>query len=118
MARSPAATLRKAIRSVAESDRPEMTDQELLRRFASEDDQGAFSTLVARHTGMVLGVGRRVLPTVQDAEDACQATFVVLAQKARQGRWQPSVVNWLYTTARRVARNARVVAQRRARREA
>src|SRR5262249_49158708 len=54
----------------------------------------------------------------QDAEDACQATFLVLAQKAKGNRWQPSVANWLFTTARKVAHNARVAARRRARREA
>src|SRR5262249_16680421 len=57
------------------------------------------------------------LANAQDAEDACQATFLVLAKKAAGGRWQPSVANWLYTTARKVAHNASVAAQRRARRE-
>jgi RNA polymerase sigma factor (sigma-70 family) len=63
---------------------------------------------------MVLGVCRRVLPTVQDAADACQAAFLLLAQKAKAGRWQPSVANWLYATARKVAANANRTAQRRA----
>jgi RNA polymerase sigma factor (sigma-70 family) len=54
---------------------------------------------------------------VQDAEDACQATFLILSRKADSGRWQPSVANWLYLTARRVARNARVAAERRAKHE-
>src|SRR5262245_39167514 len=67
---------------------------------------------------MVLGVCRRVLPNSSDAEDACQATFLVLAKKAKSGRWQPSVANWLYLTARKVAANARVAARRRAGREA
>src|SRR5437879_5139992 len=67
---------------------------------------------------MVFGVCRRALPTVQDAEDACQATFLVLAGKTGSGRWQASVANWLYATARKVAHNARVAAGRRAKREA
>jgi RNA polymerase sigma factor (sigma-70 family) len=67
---------------------------------------------------MVLGVCRRALPTVQDAEDAAQATFLVLARKVRGTRWQPSVANWLYATARRVAAKAARTAGRRARREA
>ncbi|MDY3550971.1 sigma-70 family RNA polymerase sigma factor [Gemmata sp. JC717] len=93
------------------------TDRELLDRFTAGDD-AAFAALVARHTGMVLGVGRRVLPTVQDAEDACQATFLILAQKARAVKWQASVANWLYGTARRIAARANRAAHRRVRREA
>jgi RNA polymerase sigma factor (sigma-70 family) len=88
----------------------------LLDRFAG-GDQGAFAALFRRHAGMVLGVCRRVLAGEQDAEDACQATFLLLARKVGSARWQPSVANWLYLTARRVARNARVTAERRARRE-
>jgi RNA polymerase sigma factor (sigma-70 family) len=93
-------------------------DRDLLERFIQADDQTAFAALVRRHGKMVLGVCQRLLPTVQDAEDACQATFLILAQKAKTIRWQASIANWLYTTARRVARNARLSAQRRARREA
>jgi RNA polymerase sigma factor (sigma-70 family) len=91
-------------------------DRELLARFAA-GEQAAFAALFRRHAGMVLGVCRRVLAGEQDAEDACQATFLLLSRKAAAGRWQPSVANWLYLTARRVARNARVTAERRARRE-
>src|SRR5262245_29743720 len=118
MASSPTTVLRQVIRTVAKADRPDVTDRELLRRFAVESDQGAFATLVGRHSGMVLGVCRRALLNVQDAEDACQAVFLLLAQKARSVRWQPSVASWLYVTARQVAHNARVSARRRARREA
>src|SRR5262249_32842970 len=63
------------------------------------------------------GVCRRALPRTADAEDACQAVFLLLAEKAGRIRWQGSVAGWLYTVARRVARNARVAAERRARRE-
>ncbi len=65
------AVLRTVIRSVE----PELpaTDRELLLRFARDKDQSAFEALVRRHTGMVLGVCRRALPTVQDAEDAHEA---------------------------------------------
>src|SRR6476659_4639142 len=96
---------------------PEVSDRELLRRFAEEADQAAFAALVRRHAPMVLGVCRRALHNAQDAEDACQATFLLLTRKARAGRWQPSIANWLYAAARKVARNARVAAERRARRE-
>jgi RNA polymerase sigma factor (sigma-70 family) len=96
--------------------RAEVTDRELLRRFAT-GDQAAFAALVRRHTEFVMGVCRRSLATVQDAEDACQATFLILARKAKATRWQPSIANWLHATARRVAQNARRSVERRARRE-
>jgi RNA polymerase sigma factor (sigma-70 family) len=117
MADSRAAVLKRVIRSVAAADEQLVTDRELLRRFASENDQAAFEVLVNRHAAMVFGVCRRVLSSVPDAEDACQATFVVLANKAKGGRWQESIANWLYATARKVAHNARVAAARRVRRE-
>ena len=98
------------------ADHREASDRDLLRRFAA-GDQAAFTALVRRHAGLVLGVCQRALANAQDAEDACQAVFVVLARKAGSGRWQPSVANWLYATARKVSHNARVAADRRARRE-
>jgi RNA polymerase sigma factor (sigma-70 family) len=118
MTSARAAALRQAIRTAAKAGRADVSDQELLRRFAHAHDQAAFAALVRRHTGLVLGVCRRALPSEPDAEDACQATFLVLARKAGDTRWQPSVANWLYATARKVAHNARVEAERRARREA
>ena len=57
------------------------------------------------------------VPTVQDAEDACQAAFLVLARKAGEGRRKESVANWLFTTARRIAAIARRDAERRCNRE-
>src|SRR5262245_43743752 len=101
MASQSTAVLRQVIRSVAKADTAALPDRELLRRFADEDDQAAFAALVGRHSNMVLGVCRRALPTVQDAEDACQATFLLLARKAKGVRWQASVANWLHTTARK-----------------
>src|SRR5580693_4044828 len=117
MAKSSTAVLSKAIRSAVGGDEVGRSDGELLARFAESGDQVAFAALFRRHSGMVLGVCRRTLATEQDAEDACQATFLVLSRKAKSGRWQHSVANWLYLTARRVARNARVTARRRAERE-
>ncbi|AMV28513.1 ECF RNA polymerase sigma factor SigE [Gemmata sp. SH-PL17] len=108
--------LRKVVRSVAPQSQS-ATDRELLQWFARNNDQSAFEALVNRHTGMVLGVCRRALPTLQDAEDACQATFLVLAGQAGRGKWDESIANWLYTTARRVASNARVATARRSKRE-
>ena len=116
MSRATTAALLKAIQTAQAGG---VSDADLLRRFSDDNDQAAFAGLLRRHGGMVLGVCRRVLPNLQDAEDAFQATFLILARKARShNRWQASVANWLYATARKVSRNARVAAQRRARREA
>ncbi len=114
MAQQTAAVLGEVIRVAAGSGAA--CDRELLERFAA-GEQAAFAALFRRHGGMVLGVCHRALPRLQDAEDACQATFLLLARKAASGRWQPSVANWLYLTARRVAGNARRSADRRARHE-
>jgi RNA polymerase sigma factor (sigma-70 family) len=117
MAKDIALAVIRVIRSTADASASGPSDRDLLRHFEAGDDQAAFAALVRRHGPLVLGVCRRVLPNLQDAEDACQATFLVLAQKAKSNRWQPSIANWLYTTARKVAGNARVAAQRRTRRE-
>src|SRR5262245_54185721 len=102
---SSAATVVRAIRRTLRADWSAVDDRELLRLFAEEGNQDAFAALVRRHAGLVLGACRRVLPCEQDAEDACQATFLVLVRKARVQRWQPSVASWLYATARKVAAN-------------
>jgi RNA polymerase sigma factor (sigma-70 family) len=117
MAKSSTTVLGKAIRAAVGGEAAGPSDRELLRRFAEGGDQAAFAALFRRHSGMVLGVCRRALASEQDAEDACQATFLVLSRKAHSGRWQQSIANWLYLTARRVARNARVTADRRSRHE-
>jgi RNA polymerase sigma factor (sigma-70 family) len=96
---------------------PTGTDRDLLRRFARDRDQTAFAELIRRHGALVHGVCRRMLGNPADAEDACQATFLVLSRKAASGRWQRSVASWLYATARQVALNARTARTRRARHE-
>ncbi len=94
------------------------TDRELLLRFSGAADEAAFTTLVTRHGRLVFAACRRLLSTREDAEDACQATFLILARRAGAVRWERCVANWLYATARRVAAKARRAAVRRAGREA
>jgi RNA polymerase sigma factor (sigma-70 family) len=91
----------------------EASDQDLLRRFAEENDDAAFTVLVQRHSRMVMGVGLRVLRCHQKAEDVCQATFLLLAKKARNAAWRDSAANWLYGVAFNLALNARSAERRR-----
>jgi RNA polymerase sigma factor (sigma-70 family) len=92
-------------------------DQELLARFLSAQDSQAFATLMERHAGMVLGVCRRILRNAHDAEDACQAVFLVLARQARSIRRSGSVASWLHGVAWRVANKLRYARTRRTARE-
>src|SRR5438094_542833 len=91
-------------------------DRQLLARFVAERDEAAFTALVERHGPLVLGVCRRMLRHTQDAEDAFQATFLVLAWKAARVRYADRLGNWLYGVACRSALEARA-AQARAARE-
>jgi RNA polymerase sigma factor (sigma-70 family) len=91
----------------------ELTDRQLLARFTASGDEDAFGSLVWRHGPLVLGVCRRVLHHEQDAEDAFQATFLVLARKAACVRWHESIGHWLHETAHRLALKLRTANVRR-----
>jgi RNA polymerase sigma factor (sigma-70 family) len=93
-------------------------DRELLKRFSGERDEHAFAEVVRRHGPMLLRLCRRVLHSGHDAEDVCQAAFLLLAQKATSIRWRDSVAGWLFRTTYHLSLKARASADRRTRHEA
>src|SRR5262245_16996447 len=95
----------------------ELPDQELLRRFSSGRDAMAFSVLLRRHGPMVLNLCRNMLANEEDAEDAFQAAFLVLAQRVGAIRKQSSVASWLHGVAYRIALKARAAFARRQKHE-
>ena len=86
---------------------PEASDGELLQQFVTCEDEAAFEALVRRHGPMVLAVCRRVLQDGHDAEDAFQATFLVLVRKAGSIGKPELLGNWLYGVAYRIAAKAK-----------
>jgi RNA polymerase sigma factor (sigma-70 family) len=90
------------------------TDQQLLEQFVTRREETSFAALVHRHGPMVLGVCRRVLGHDQDAEDAFQATFLVLVRKAGSIRKHESFSSWLHGVAYHVAEKLRAKELRRA----
>ena len=90
-----------------------LSDGELLERFRSGRDEAAFEALLRRHGPMVLAVCRRLLPNNADAEDAFQATFLVLLRKAGSIDPPQMVGNFLYGVAYYTARRARAESTRR-----
>jgi len=88
-------------------------DGQFLRQFLDRQDEAAFAALVARHGPLVLGVCRRVLHDPHAAEDAFQATFMVLAKRAGAIQRPEALSSWLYGVAYRVAARARFQAKQR-----
>jgi RNA polymerase sigma factor (sigma-70 family) len=103
--------LRKAL------DPTGISDGQLLTRFIAERDEAAFAALVRRHGPMVLGVCRRILGNAHDSDDAFQATFLVLVQRARSVVNHQAIGSWLHTVACRSAQQAKVRNMRRQHRE-
>jgi RNA polymerase sigma factor (sigma-70 family) len=89
------------------SSQSEPTDERLLRDYVASQDGGAFAAMMRRHGGMVFAVCRRILGREQDAEDAFQATFLVLMRKAPSLKRPELLGNWLYGVAYRIASKVR-----------
>ena len=117
MASRPADGVLHRLTRLVEAQSGQQTDGQLLRRFATSRDEGAFAVLVHRHGSLVYGVCRNILRHEHDAEDAFQATFMVLARRAGVIREGQALGSWLYRVAYRVSMKARSAADRRRRRE-
>jgi RNA polymerase sigma factor (sigma-70 family) len=109
--------LRCLTRGMAVETLSDHSDRQLVERALAGRDEAAFQAIVQRHGPMVYRVCWRVLLHPQDAEDAFQATFLVLAQKLRAVRKRPSLASWLHGVARRVALKAKAQAAGRRRHE-
>src|SRR5437899_7318537 len=99
--------IRHLRRTVLLPDGAGLTDGQLLEDYIGRRNEAALAALVGRHGPMVWGVCRRVLRGHQDAEDAFQATFLVLVRQAASIAVRSSVGNWLYGAARQTALNWR-----------
>src|SRR5262245_41804271 len=104
--------------ALSREDEERLTDGQLLGCFIEHRSEAAFAALLRRLGPMVLGVCRRVLRDRHDAEDAFQATFLVLLRKVTGIKSRETVANWLYGVAYNTALKARALAARRRAKEA
>jgi RNA polymerase sigma factor (sigma-70 family) len=103
--------------TVRARDGANLSDGQLLDCFVAQREESAFEILVRRHGPMVLSVCRRVVGNHHDAEDAFQATFLVLVRKAASIQPRELVGNWLYGVAYQTALRAKTIAAKRGARE-
>ena len=96
--------------NACKDDLTSLKDDQLLNRFFQEREDAAFAVLVERYGPLVYGVCRRILYDSNDAEDAFQATFLVLVRKGGTLRDPGRLANWLYGVAHRTARKLRAKA--------
>src|SRR2546423_9631330 len=99
--------LRRHTRGMVEETLRDESDRQLVERLLAGRDEAAFEAIVRRHGPMVYRVCWRVLQQEQDAEDAFQATFLILAQQLRTLRRRTSLASWLHGIGHRVALKAR-----------
>jgi RNA polymerase sigma factor (sigma-70 family) len=105
---APLGSVLRHVRSLAAArGTGELTDRQLLQRFAARGEEEAFAALVQRYGRLVWRVCRHVLRHDQDAEDAFQATFLVLARSGASIRKHEALASWLHGTAHRIALRAR-----------
>jgi RNA polymerase sigma factor (sigma-70 family) len=112
MTKNGTANLTRFVRDLADS---QATDRDLLSRFLDQQDEHAFENLVRRHDRLVRSAIGKVMGNAPDAEDAYQATFLVLVRRARSIDWHAGLGPWLYGVAHRVAVKARAQRAKRAR---
>ncbi len=117
MPTSPMTVVLQHLRCALLRDDANLTDAQLLECFLSRRQPAALEALVRRHAGMVWGVCCRVLGDQHDAEDAFQATFLVLVRKAASVKPRAKIGNWLYGVAHQTALKGRAVRARRCGRE-
>ncbi len=113
MPASPVSQVLVHLRGLSGVGPEDVPDGQLLNRFLAQRDEAAFEALVRRHGPMVLGVCRRILKNAEDAEDAFQATFLVLVRKAATITKRETMGGWLYGVARKTALKAREAGERR-----
>src|SRR5207249_9034603 len=109
--------LRRLTRGMAAETLQGQSDRHLIEQLLAGRDEAVFEAIVRRHGPMVYRVCWRVLQQEQDAEDAFQATFLILAQQLRTVRRRASVASWLHGIAHRVALKARAQGATRRRHE-
>jgi RNA polymerase sigma factor (sigma-70 family) len=107
------AALRQIQRLFSDGSSTGLSDTQLLNRFATRRDEAAFAAIVTRHGPMVLAVCRGVLHDPSDAEDAFQATFLILARKGASAWVEGQLGGWLHKVAYRIAVRARADGARR-----
>jgi RNA polymerase sigma factor (sigma-70 family) len=118
MSRALTETFPRFLRHISVSRRGDpRSDADLLAAFARRRDGDALGTLVTRHGPLVWGICSRMLADPHDAEDAFQATFLVLARKAAGLAGLRSLPGWLYVVARQTVMDMRKAGRRRQQRE-
>lgn len=117
MAKNQLSKVIQRLRQVVVQSGAGMTDSRLLDLYVRQKDDAALAGLIRRHGPMVWGVCHRILRNHHDAEDAFQATFLVLVRKVATIRQKELVANWLYGVARQTAIRAKVATFKRVMRE-
>ncbi len=100
---SQSALVRQFSRTLLSQQLENLPDRQLLDRFINSHDADAFAAIMERHAALVYGVCRRVVQDSHQAEDIFQATFLLLARKARSLRQSELLANWLFGVARRLS---------------